>query len=350
MPTNKRPDPKPNETQGTNHKRGHNDLEGNLHGHKSKNHYNGKVLNFQVKIDIINITHLINYGDKLKDRDFDTAYITEHSIENRQHTIQEVRDIFGKNAQIHLSKLDKEKNKNVAGTGTIQRLKKHIIMPEVLYPPLAKIINEGRIGLYGQRVSKDEVALIYLLYGYTGGEQNNMAASRTNDIVEMVLRDMELQAPGPKLLVGDYNATTNRINALKKAIQGGTLFDIGADCNRFGSKNCEWTCQANSNSQKTRRDFVLANAQGRNIISDFQVIHDTGIKTHSVIRIVLNTTHNNTHNREVNMPTRLQDILMDQANAAHVQNKLNHNNGNDNEDTDNKNTRKRQSSQIHVST
>jgi len=84
-------------------------------------------------------------------------------------------------------------------------------MFEILYPPLAKIINEGRIGVCGQRVSKNEVALIYIMYGYAGGEQNNLAASRTNDIVE----NMELQAPGPMLLVGDYNATTNKINALE---------------------------------------------------------------------------------------------------------------------------------------
>ena len=61
----------------------------------------------------------------------------------------------------------------------IQRGTDKIIKPKVLYAPLQQIIDEGRVSLYGKRLTPEQVAMFYLEYGYTGGKQNNHAAEKS---------------------------------------------------------------------------------------------------------------------------------------------------------------------------
>mgnify|MGYP005631530821 CR=1 FL=1 len=165
-----------------------------------------------VKVDIINITHLLNFGKHLAKRDFDVAFVNEHSVGEKD--IHKAREIFGKNTRIELSKLDPEKSRNVGGVGMIQRGNKNIIMPNIKNKNLKLLCQQGRVGVYGMNIGDNEVAIVYAAYGHTGGEQSLEARSRTDELMSYVLQDMESQPAGPKFIVGDLNAEIHNLPSL----------------------------------------------------------------------------------------------------------------------------------------
>ena len=112
--------------------------------------------------------------------------------------------------KVHLSKLDPEKCSNTGGTGIIKRGKGHIIRPSPLCKALIKVIDEGRVGLYAHEVSLDNFVLTYIIYGWTNGALDPIAAARTDDLIALVVQDAAMQPPGPVLICGDVPSQTTR--------------------------------------------------------------------------------------------------------------------------------------------
>ena len=71
-----------------------------------------------IKVDFINISHIINNAETLIARDFDVAFVNEHSIPKQEH--YRAKNLFGNQYRIQLSKLDPEKSHNVGGVGIVQ--------------------------------------------------------------------------------------------------------------------------------------------------------------------------------------------------------------------------------------
>ena len=226
-------------------------------------------------------------------------------------------------AEIDLSELDNEKSCNNAGIGIIQRGNTHIIKPNAAHKNLDKIRGKGRMELYGIQLQNKGVALVYSLYGWTTGETNNITAQRTNDLIQIILQDMNAKPRGPKFILGDFNATPDRLHALRDAIEDQTLFDIGADSMKYGTPNCMPTCQANSKSNKTRRDFIFANYLGKDCVTNFQVCQ-TQIPTHDILRLCIDNQNKNPKpQREVNMPMSFRSVYDNQCIQKYDENKQN---------------------------
>ena len=51
--------------------------------------------------------------------------------------------------------------------------------------------------------------VVAILYGWTGGQKGNEAAARTDDLLTIVQQELEAMDPGPKMIMGDINATTD---------------------------------------------------------------------------------------------------------------------------------------------
>ena len=197
-----------------------------------------------IKVDFINISHFINLGETLLARDFDVAFLNEHSLP--KHELHNARKVFGNKYRVELSKLDPEKSHNVGGVGMVQKGIKNIIMPKVKNKNLKIACEEGRVQLFGMCLNKHDVALVYVPYGYTGGEQNILARTRTNELCTFILQDMEEQVEGPKFIMGDLNATTLNLASIQDAILEGKIIDIGANSIEYGVPNNSPTCCGNN--------------------------------------------------------------------------------------------------------
>ena len=86
----------------------------------------------------------------------------------------------------------------------------------------------------------------YVFYGVTNGDICPKAKQTSNSIMDAILDDMKQQPKGPKMIVGDFNASISSLPLLQDSILIGELFDIGAIASQYGEINCENTCKANS--------------------------------------------------------------------------------------------------------
>ena len=162
--------------------------------------------------------------------------------------------------------MDSEKNHNTAGVGIIQGGNKNIIQP----PTLHKLLNEesqtGRFALYGINIGNGEVALVYVIYGHTNGNGDPEARGRTDDLLGLIFLDMDMQVPGPKFVMGDFNATVQNLPHLSDQIEKGKVYDIGAIASKYGSTDNLPTCQNNGKQKPSRNDYILANQETEKLI------------------------------------------------------------------------------------
>ena len=77
------------------------------------------------------------------------------------------------------------------------------------------------------QISSEEISLVYVPYGHTGGDQTLEARTRTDEIISQILQDMDMQVKGPKFIIGDLNASVNMLPNLHGAITNGKLYDLG---------------------------------------------------------------------------------------------------------------------------
>ncbi len=259
-------------------------------------------------LEICNITHLLNNSQILKERDFDVTLVTEHSVApNKRH---KTKIKFPKPFKFHISELDREKAQHVGGTACIMNSNyKHIIQPQPKHAELKTIINQGRVGLYAIEVCLDVHVIAYLIYGWTGADCNDEAAARTDDLLTLVTTDMLQQDPGPKMIVGDLNGSLPSFVSFHEHIKEGHLFDIGACASSFGGIEKDTTCKANANAKATRRDYVIANQQAKDLINTMVVDHTPAYPVHDVIRVTFKAEAPHYTYQAVKMPTSIKSIF-----------------------------------------
>ena len=235
-------------------------------------------------LEVCNITHLLNNVELLKKRVFSAALLSEHST--TPNRFSQVRESLGRGYKSHLSQLDKEKSKNVGGTGCVLRsVTRHIVQPKSKLKAFAEIRDKGRAGLYAFEVCPNVHVYVYIVYGWTGADTSDEAAARTDDLLCLCHRDSLLQADGPKLFVGDFNGSIHTFPTFNSEIRNGQLHDIGAIASGFGDVDNDTTCKANSLAKATRRDYVVANKKAMDVIDTMVVDHDPCFSVHDVLKI-----------------------------------------------------------------
>ena len=273
-----------------------------------------------INIDVINISHLLNNADLINDRETDYYFVMEHSLRPGQY--HDARLKFGKNAKMDLTKLDPTHTHQTGGVGIIQKSKQQIIKPKPLNKVLQHLNGESRFGLYGIRTSSKSVLMVYVVYGVTNGDTCPKAKQTTNAIIDAILDDIKLQPKGPKVVVGDLNASVVSLPLLQECVLKGELIDIGAIASDFGGTNCECTCRANTKSRETRRDYVFANREARNIISDFKVDRTANTLTHAILKLSISTCPDSKRVDVLKLPNTIQDAITIRARKLNENNEI----------------------------
>ena len=175
------------------------------------------------------------------------------------------------------------------------------ITPKPCHPNMTKVNGAGRLQLYAIQLSRDITVSVYNLYGWTNGNLNSEAATRTDSLIQAILSDVSLQPRGPVLIVGDLNGDPATFPSLKEALATNTFIDVGAQAHQWGSPSGDYTCRAHGTHQPTRRDYVFACPLAYGMIDGFQVDHQAGLPVHDPLLLRLKvsigqrTTHNTLH-------------------------------------------------------
>ena len=68
-------------------------------------------------------------------------------------------------------------------------------------------------------------------YGWTGSIKGSKAADRTNDLLTIASNELELQEPGPKMMVGDFNGDLEGLPIVQHLLKEKGWVGVGARSN-----------------------------------------------------------------------------------------------------------------------
>ena len=135
-------------------------------------------------------------------------------------------------------------------------------------------------------------------YGWTGGVKGSKAADRTNDLVVIAVNEFDLQEPGPKMLVGDFNGELEDLPIIQHLLKEKGWVDLGSHAHLCDGQPNEPTCKANADAKANRRDFILVNDILYDAVKGFRVMKDDLLPTHRPVQVCLDLNKNSKWKKE----------------------------------------------------
>ena len=118
-------------------------------------------------------------------------------------------------------------------------------------------------------------------------------ADKHEDSFQICFAELEAHPKGPQLIMGDFNASITTIPTLHKFVNAtdedghNIWYDIGRHAAQWGQPPHEGTCKAPNSNTRTRRDYVGANDQAYQSITEFKVEHHQPWPVHSKLTLEL---------------------------------------------------------------
>ena len=102
--------------------------------------------------------------------------------------------------------------------------------------------------------------IIANIYGWTGAIKGNNAASRTDDLLTIVINQFSMLPPGPKMIAGDLDGPPDAPPTLQALLQPDEGWaDVGMDKDICGGNVGRYTCHANEGVKESRIDYIITN-------------------------------------------------------------------------------------------
>ena len=140
-------------------------------------------------------------------------------------------------------------------------------------------------------------------YGWTGSIKGSKAADRTNDLLVIASNELDLQEPGPKMLVGDLNGDLEGLPIVQHLLKEKGWVDVGSQEHLCIGGIDEPTCNINSDCKANRRDFILINDILYDAAKGYRVSKEDVYPTHRPIQISLDLEKLRIENRTLRKPT-----------------------------------------------
>ena len=153
-------------------------------------------------------------------------------------------------------------------------------------PSLKEAEKTGRVAAYAIHAPKATFN-VYNVYGWTGGDTNDEAAMRTDDILAIITEDCDLRPGTPALICGDINAATDRIPSIQERIESGEWIDCGKQAHCWGDLAEAPTCRASATSRASRIDYFFANQAIFPAIRGCQVHNTDTFKKHQPLQLLI---------------------------------------------------------------
>ena len=135
----------------------------------------------------------------------------------------------------------------------------------------------------------DTNLVIAILYGWTGGKNGNEAAARTDDLLTVVQQEFEAMDLGPKMIMGDINATTDSLPTILQMMAEGGWTDVGWVAHICNGEPNRPTCHANGDAKESRIDFIFVNEYLLPAIEECWVDEENIFATHRPLGVRIKT-------------------------------------------------------------
>ena len=118
-----------------------------------------------------------------------------------------------------------------------------VIEPKLNSKKARKLHEQGTMGVY--IVSNGEKSImIGIFYGETGGHEKEVAAQKTDEIIETLVNEVQGHGKIAKCIMGDLNADPEDIPIIEHLMREEGWTDCGAVAEIWGGKSNEPTCCA----------------------------------------------------------------------------------------------------------
>ena len=234
-----------------------------------------------------NCTHAWNYRQELGKIPAHGLFITEPSL-NPGDEGKTATELSGYGWTSLFTSTDVELRHNTGGVGALARRPFRVFELKPKTVALQGLINKGRCGLYGLDIGGPVHAVVFVVYGWTGGHNDPSAAARTNDLVACFREESDHWPGLPQAMFGDFNATPSRLPDLQLMIDNLGWCDVGAVASRWGWIDCEVTCKANSATNFSSSDLIVTNQLFTLLIKGFSLSWDS-FPVHATLLLQLDT-------------------------------------------------------------
>ncbi len=200
--------------------------------------------------------------------------------------------------------MDEEKACDSAGTGFLSAGARPIIKPDIKSTRLQAVINKGRLSVYSNEITEGIFVMIYNVNGRTGASGDKLAAARTDNLIDMVLEDWDMQEDGPKMLVGDLNGNLADFPALTLGLETNALIDLVSIASKYGNPMLT-TLARRPMRTKPPGGIMPSNVEAEDWAHNFYVDHDSNLPTHDVLCIEFKDTKPSKRYNAVTLPGSL---------------------------------------------
>ena len=232
-------------------------------------------------LDFINVTSLRKHFTTTMSTNATYTAIAEHTTPIN-HIAAIKRSFKQADQRIFLSPLHDEAIGESSGVGiAISNNDAKCIPYSYKDPQLKTFYNQGRLASFYINVEGGNTLLTHIIYLWTGSAHNNKAKSRSNDLIDILMNEIQALPTCPQIIIGDMNCEPADIAALQTRVNNGQWNDLGSKAETWGERANLPTCKAQHTGNSHRRDIALANEHAAQLVNKFQVIWDPRYRTHA---------------------------------------------------------------------
>ena len=257
--------------------------------------------------EVVNVSHLFNNLETLLKRSAHGFLVQETSAHPKH--MKQLRDkCRAARCKATLGPTIPNTSKTYGGVGGISLHPRTFLKVKPATQHFAKAVASGRVLHMAYDAGGGVCLSFYCIYVCTGGHDRLKDAACTNDLVKACCTEIDAQPHSPTFFVGDVNADTCDIAQLKNLLSNGWV-DLGSVGHIWGRPDNDYTCVAPGTSTANRRDIILANPMGFPMVKDFNVVHDTSFKVHSILQMQLDITRRKQTYRKLHSPLNFTQVF-----------------------------------------
>ena len=239
-----------------------------------------------VGVEVFNISGWLTNGDYALETGVDFLAVVEHRLvpARARGECRRLRDKGISSIWAHASQEFSPVGN--AGVGVVALRGAPLALPTIATLEFERFFGLGRALRCVLPLGLGRFMHLVVLYGYHGSDSDAECLKLTNRLFEAALGELAVVARGqPCLIVGDFNATPDKIPCLAKGISAGLWIDLEASWASASGRNPEITCKRTWDSDSgNRRDFQIGCPLCAAAVLSCEVLGDRWLQPHFAVR------------------------------------------------------------------
>ena len=122
-----------------------------------------------------------------------------------------------------------------------------------------------------------------------GRKKGNDAAARTDELISILRSELQAMEPGPKMIMGDVNASTEDLPTILQMLSEEGWTDVGSVAHLCDGIPNRPTCHVNATAKESRIDYIFVNQYLLPAVEECKVGMEDSFATHRPLKVRIKT-------------------------------------------------------------